>query len=443
MAYFDSLTELPNRQFFREHLQMMISLAARQKLKMGVLFLDLDGFKRINDTLGHHLGDLVLQETGERLRKSLRSSDVLIRTGTTEDGVSLARLGGDEFTVLLSTIEREEDAASVAERIRLCLSEPLTIGSHELYTTASIGIGIFPDDGETAEDLLKNADLAMYYAKRAGGNDYRYFSNSMTAAANRRLALESHLRKALERNEFDLHYQPQLNINSGQYCGVEALLRWRNKEFGEISPTEFIPLAEETGLIAGIGEWVFRKACGQTKQWRDQGLPITRISVNVSTLQLLHKGFAAQITNILAETGLEAHTLELELTESALISDEENILGILQSLKLIGVRLTIDDFGTGYSSLSRLMDFPIDGLKIDQCFTRDIENNSANSAIVAAIISMGAGIGINIIAEGVETEAQLEFLKNKHCTEVQGYFLCEPKTPTQLESFWHDLSSSN
>lgn len=435
MAYFDSLTELPNRQFFREHLQMMISFSARHKLKLGVLFLDLDGFKRINDTLGHHLGDRVLQATGERLRNSLRSSDVLIRTGTTEDGASLARLGGDEFTVLLSSIERSEDAAAVAERIRICLSEPFNIDNHELYTSTSIGISIFPEDGEDAEDLLKNADLAMYYAKRGGGNKYRYFSYTMTEVAKRRLLLEKHLRKALERNEMVLHYQPQLNLSTGTYYGVEALLRWECKELGSIAPAEFIPLAEETGLIVRIGEWVLRKACLQARSWIDKGLPIKRMAVNVSTVQLLNKSSVTRMVNILSEFDLEPNVLQMELTESSFVSDEEVIWERLQYLKEVGMTLAIDDFGTGQSSLNRLKNFPIDCIKIDQSFIKDIEQNPANAAIVAAIIDMAEGMSMTTIAEGVETNGQLTFLKNKNCDAIQGYFTSPPLSAEDLEIF--------
>jgi diguanylate cyclase (GGDEF)-like protein len=420
MAYFDSLTELPNRQFFKEHLQHMIALAQRQKLKLGVLFLDLDGFKRINDTLGHHLGDLVLQATGERLRNSIRASDALTRTGTGQDDLSIARLGGDEFTVLLSAIERNEDAATVAERIRLNLAQPLIFGDHELYTTTSIGIAIYPDDGETAEDLLKNADLAMYYAKRAGGNMYRYFTIKMSETALRRLNLENHLRKAIELDELELHYQPQLDVATGKFCGLEALIRWNCRELGRLSPAEFIPLAEETSLIVGIGEWVLREACRQAKTWRDQGVPLSRMAVNVSAIQFLHKGFSALVTTILAEIGLEPDVLELELTESVLINDEDIVLNVLRSLKKIGVQLAIDDFGTGYSSLSRLKNYPIDRLKIDQGFVQNIEQDSDNAAIVVAVIAMAEGMDMKVIAEGVETDGQLAFLTNKHCNEVQG-----------------------
>lgn len=435
MAYFDNLTKLPNRQFFREHLQHMIALADGQKLKLGVLFLDIDGFKRINETLGHRLGDRVLQATAERLRNCLRASDALIHTGKTEDGISLARLGGNEFTVLLSMMERNEDAAMVAEHMLVNLAQSLTFGDHEVYTTTSIGIAIFPDDGESAEELLKNADLAMYYAKRGGGNSYQYFSARMTAAALRRHSLENHLRKAIERGELDLHYQPQLDVATGEYCGVEALIRWNSQELGPISPAEFIPLAEDTGLIISIGEWVLRQACNQAGAWRNQATSLVRMSVNVSAMQFLHKGFCSLVAAILAETGLEPRILVLELTESALISDEDSALDVLLSLKRIGIQLAIDDFGTGYSSLSRLKNFPIDRLKIDQSFVRDIEQNSDNAAIATAVIAMASSMNMKVIAEGVETDGQLAFLKNKRCNEVQGFLLSKPLSSIQVEEF--------
>jgi diguanylate cyclase (GGDEF)-like protein len=443
MAYFDSLTELPNRQFFQEHLQYMIALASRKKHKLGVLFLDLDGFKRINDTLGHHIGDLVLQATGERLRKSLRASDVLFRTNSNEDGASLARLGGDEFTVLLSAIERNEDAAAVAERIRTSLSQPLNFNTHELYTTPSIGIAIFPEDGATEDELIKNADIAMYHAKRSGGNMYQYFSSKMTDSAVRRHNLENHLRKAIERAELDLHYQPIYSIELGQFCGVESLLRWDNHELGRISPAEFIPLAEETGLIVSIGEWVLRKACLQMNAWINQGITLSRIAVNVSAVQLLNKHFIPLVKAILAETQLDPNVLELEVTESALISDEDSIQDTLLALKSIGVQIAIDDFGTGYSSLSRLKNFPIDRLKIDQSFIRDIEQSADKGAIAIAIIAMAEGMAMKVTAEGVETKVQLDFLKNKSCDEIQGYLMSKPLPSVQIDEFFikHLMSS--
>ncbi|WP_394754465.1 EAL domain-containing protein [Crenothrix sp.] len=435
MAYFDTLTELPNRQFFREYLQHMIALAQREKKKFAVLFLDLDGFKRINDTLGHHLGDLILQETGERLRKSLRASDVLIRTGTTEEGISLARLGGDEFTVLLSSLDRSESAATVAERIRINLAEPHLFDGNEIYITSSIGIAVFPDDGGSGEELLKNADMAMYYAKRAGGNIYQYFSSKMTEAALRRLNVENHLRKAIEHDELELYYQPLLDIALNKFCGVEVLLRWVNPELGRMSPAEFIPLAEESNLIINIGEWVLRQACKQACVWRHQGLTLNRMAVNISALQLRHKSFPSKVAIILAETGLPAHLLELEITESALVSDEDEILDVLLSLKQLGVHLAIDDFGTGYSSLSRLKNFPIDRLKIDQSFIRNLEQSVNNSAIAVAIMSMADSMHMQVTCEGVETDAQLAFLQENHCNEAQGYLLCHPLPLAQVEEF--------
>jgi len=436
MAYFDSLTELPNRHFFLKHLQHMIALAQRQQLKLGVLFLDLDGFKNINDTLGHHLGDLLLQATGERLGKSIRASDTLICEGSTQDSLSLvARLGGDEFTVLLSPIERNENAATVAERIRANLAQPLILGDNELHTSTSIGITIYPDDGQTAEELLKNADLAMYYAKRDGGDGYRYFTTKMTETALRRHNLENHLRKAIEQNELQLYYQPQIDILTGRFSGVEALIRWDCQGLGRLSPAEFIPLAEETGLIVGIGEWVLREACQQAKTWQDQGIPLNRMAVNVSAIQFLHKGFSSLVATVLAETGLEPDVLELELTESVLINDEDIVLEVLQSLKKIGVQLAIDDFGTGYSSLSRLKHFPIDRLKIDQSFVSNLEQNSDNTAIIAAIIAMAVGMHMKVIAEGVGTDSQLAFLTKAGCHEAQGYLLSKPLSSAQAGEF--------
>ncbi|CAG7856416.1 putative signaling protein [biofilm metagenome] len=442
MAYYDNLTELPNRQFFYEHLQSMIALSHRQNLSLAVLFLDLDGFKRINDTLGHHVGDAVLQMTGERFHASLRSSDTMIRMGSNPEGDSLARLGGDEFTVLLSAIAHINDAAIVADRIRRCLAEVYIIGNHELYTTTSIGISVYPENGETADELLKNADLAMYYAKRAGGNTYSYFSTKMTEAASRRLNLENHLRKAIERNELDLNYQPQFDLEKNVFCGIEALLRWDNPEFGRITPDEFIPLAEETGLITTIGEWVLRKACTQARNWLDSGIPILSLAVNVSVIQLLHKDFCELLEAVLAETHFNPGFLELEVTESALVDDEGSILVVLQELKQLGVRLAIDDFGTGYSSLSRLRNYPIDYLKIDKCFMENIDQDSDNAAIVAAVISMAKGMEMEVISEGVETKNQLEFLKTKGCNKAQGYLFSYPLTLAKADEFLRDHFSA-
>jgi predicted signal transduction protein with EAL and GGDEF domain len=437
MAYFDPLTELPNRSFFQEHLQMMISLAERQQQKFGVFFLDIDGFKRINDTLGHLLGDRILQETGRRLRKSLRACDAVIRMDGTpaESGLSLARLGGDEFSVLYSMIESRDEASNGAERIRQALSKPIYVDQHELFTTISMGIAVYPDNGKTAESLLKNADMAMHYAKRDGGNNYRYFSSNMTDAAKRRLFLENSLHNAIERNELELHYQPQLNLEKGKFFGSEALLRWKHQELGWISPVEFIPLAEETGLIVDIGEWVLRQACIQAKIWQGKGLSMGYMAVNVSAVQLLYKDYPNIVAAVLAETGLPPETLELEVTESALIADETSVANSLQSLKDLGVQLAIDDFGTGYSSLSRLINFPIDRLKIDRSFIMDVEQNPAKAAIVVAIIAMAEGMKMQVVAEGVETQGQLAFLKINNCNDAQGYLMSKPLPSANIEEF--------
>ncbi len=435
IAYFDSLTGLPNRQFFREHLQMTIALAERLKLKLGLMYLDMDGLKRINDSLGHHVGDQFLKEIGERLKNSLRITDAIAWHGKTDEGSSIARLGGDEFSILLSPITRNEDAALVAERIRLILSEPYIFDNHELYASVSIGISTYPDDSNTAEGLLQNADLAMYHAKRTGGDGFRYFSKTMTDTANRRLTMETYLRKALEREEMELHYQPQFSIVTGECIGVEALLRWDCQELGRMSPIEFITLAEESGLILSLGEWVLKTATKQTKTWLDKGLAVPRISVNVSSLQFIKKDFPAIVQAILQEAGLPPEILDLELTESALEADEVDISKMLLTLKEMGISLSIDDFGTGYSSLSRLKNFPISTLKIDKNFIQDIETDSANAAIVSAVIAMGRGLDMKTIAEGVETVRQLNYLKSIGCDQVQGFLLAKPMTSADLERF--------
>jgi diguanylate cyclase len=436
MAYFDTLTDLPNRQFFNEHLLQMIAVSRRQKLKLAVLFLDLDDFKRINDSLGHQVGDLVLQETSERLRKSIRSSDMVFNNGVSQNGTTLARLGGDEFTVLLSLIETGDDAAVVAERIRFQVNQPLFLDNQELYTTTSIGIAVYPDDGDDDKTLLKNADMAMYYAKRFGGNCYNFFSAEMTKTAVRRLALEGHLRKAIERDELELYYQPQLNLESNSYRAVEVFLRWDNAELGEILPVEFIALAEDIGIIIPIGEWVLRKACAQAVEWLNNGIVLERIAVNVSVIQFLHKGFPGLIATILNDTKLPPHILELELTESTLINNEAAVFNMLQEIKKLGVQLAIDDFGMGYSSLFKLRYFPIDRLKIDQLFVRYLEQDPKNGAIASAVIALSKSLGIQVTAEGVETATQLAFLRDKYCKEAQGFLLSKPLPADNVAAFF-------
>ncbi|MDX1656185.1 MAG: EAL domain-containing protein, partial [Candidatus Competibacteraceae bacterium] len=369
MAYFDSLTGLANRRRFKEWINQGLHLAEVQDHLAAVLFLDLDDFKRINDTLGHNVGDLLLKEVADRLSASVRVSDWVVRPGDDENlAGGVARLGGDEFTVLLNHLNQIEDAGGVAQRILDALAAPMALSGHEVVVTPSIGISVFPYDGQDADMLLKHADTAMYDAKRSGKNRYRFFDQSMNDAAYRRLTLENHLRRALERNELFLNFQPQADLWNGPVVGVEALLRWHNQELGMVSPAEFIPLAEETGLIIPIGEWVLRQACHQARAWQQEGLPAIRVAVNLSARQFTQKNLVEMVAEILEETGLQPCYLELEITESLLMEDVEEGIGTMHRLKALGVKLAIDDFGTGYSSLSYLKQFPIDRLKIDQSF---------------------------------------------------------------------------
>jgi len=432
LAFIDSLTQLPNRELFKDRLDTMLKLAKRHGRQLGLLFLDLDNFKRINDTLGHCVGDLLLQAMAGRLKKSLRTSDSASRNGMDEQDESVARLGGDEFTVLLPEIQRSEDAALVAERIQASLSQPLTLGEHEVLITPSIGIAVFPQDGEDAETLLKNADTAMYFAKRQGRNLYRFYNVALNESALKRLTMESQLRKAVERNELALHYQPQLDLLRGRICGVEALLRWTNGLLGPVSPLEFIPLAEETGLIISIGTWVLRTACQQAKDWQVAGIRPERMAVNISVLQFVQPGFTELVAAILKEHDLEPAVLELEITESLLMKDPEGALHTLRTLKNLGVQLAIDDFGTGYSSLSRLKQFPLDRLKIDKAFVREVNSQPNDAAIATAVIAMADSMGLRVIAEGVENEAQLRFLESKRCDEIQGYYLSRPLSSADM-----------
>ncbi|MFZ1828362.1 MAG: EAL domain-containing protein [Candidatus Competibacteraceae bacterium] len=438
LAFIDSLTRLPNRALFKDRLGTALKLARRYNRHLALLYLDLDNFKRINDTLGHGVGDLLLQATAERLKLSVRSSDSVSRSAIDEQGESVARMGGDEFTVLLPQIDRSEDAASVAERILWSLSQPLTLGGHEVFITPSIGIAVFPQDGETPETLLKNADMAMYFAKHQGRNLYRFYDAALNETAIKRLTIESQLRKAIERSELTLHYQPQLNLVSGRICGVEALVRWTNDLLGPMPPLDFIPLAEETGLIIPIGEWVLRTACQQAKAWQKAGMGLERMAVNISVLQFVQPGFPNLVAQILEETGLEPQALELEITESLLMKDPEGALETLRTLKKLGVQLAIDDFGTGYSSLSRLKQLPLDRLKIDKAFVREVNTQPNDAAITTAVIAMAESMGLRVIAEGVENEAQLGFLKAKHCDEIQGYYFSRPLPTAEITTLFRN-----
>ena len=434
LAYFDDLTGLPNRALFKDRLSLAIDLAKRNDRKLAVLFMDLDNFKRINDTLGHTVGDLLLKTTAERLASTVRGSDAVTRDEVRGPD-SLARLGGDEFTVLLAEIRRGEDAATVAQRILTTLAEPLDLAGHEVTTTLSIGIAVFPDDGDEEETLLKNADMAMYFAKRRGRNHYEFHTREMTEAALKRLTMENQLRKALQRGELSLHFQPQMDLTTGEICGVEALLRWQSGELGNVPPLEFIPLAEETGLIIPIGEWVLREACAQARRWLDSGIPVGRMAVNISVLQFVQIGFVELVAKVLDDAGIDASHLELEITESLLMKDAHGATETLRALKKLGVHLAIDDFGTGYSSLSHLRQFPIDRLKIDKAFVCALDVEPDDAAIATAVIAMADSMNLRVIAEGVETEAQMSFLKSKRCDEIQGFLLSEPLAAEDMERY--------
>ncbi|MBV9911288.1 MAG: EAL domain-containing protein [Sinobacteraceae bacterium] len=424
LAYFDSLTGLPNRQQSQTRLLAAIEAAQAQQRTLALLYLDLDNFKRVNDTLGHAVGDELLREVARRLRDSLRydheaglSSDARLRPG------DLARLGGDEFLVLLPNLRSAADASAVAARLIQALREPVHLARNALVVTPSIGIALYPQDGADAEALLRNADLAMYYAKRKSPGTFAYYDPAMNAAALQRFMIEDRLRGALARNEFSLNYQPQFDLSSGSVSGMEALLRWTSVELGIVPPAEFIPMAEETGLILSIGEWVLRGACRQAKAWQDAGLPIARMAVNVSGRQFAWPQFPAQVAGILRETGLDPSRLELEITESVVMADESWAEKALTELKQLGISLAIDDFGTGYSSFGRLRHFAVDRLKIDRSFVTSIGDGSDDRAIAAAIIAMSRSLRINVTAEGVESFPQLMFLQEHACHDAQGLLL--------------------
>jgi len=414
LAHHDFLTNLPNRVLLNDRITQAISLAKRRGTHLAVLFLDLDNFKRINDSLGHETGDKLLQSVALRLSACVRGSD------------TVSRLGGDEFVVLVTEDKYAEDAALTADKILAALAAPHAVDKHELHVTTSIGISIYPTDGEDTETLIKNADTAMYHAKEKGRDNYQFFTREMNVRAVERQVIESHLRHALERQEFVLHYQPKVNLATGAIAGAEALLRWMHPHWGVVLPERFVPIAEDCGLIVPIGRWVLREACAQARRWEDAGLKPASIAVNVSALEFSREDFVEGVRAILSETGLEPRCLQLEITESVLMRDAGSSTAILQQLKDMGVQLAVDDFGTGYSSLSYLHLFPIDVLKIDGSFVQDIGSINGNGSIVSAVIAMGASLKQRVIAEGVEKPGQLAFLKAQRCEEGQGYFFSRP-----------------
>ena len=438
LAYFDNLTGLPNRLLFKEHLSHSLIRSLRENRFVAILFLDLDRFKYINDTLGHSIGDKLLQGVAERLLICVRKSDLVGRDEGGDLHSSVARLGGDEFTVLLTEIIKVQDVARVARRIIENISQPFNLDGHEVIVTTSIGISLYPDDGSDVITLIKNADTAMYHAKDQGRNNFQFYKQSMNATAYERLVLENHLRKALEREEFLLNYQPQFDILTDEIIGVEALVRWRHPELGLVSPGEFIPLAEETGLIIQIDEWVLKTACMQNKAWQVAGLPSITIAVNLSGQHFIRKNLLETVERTLKETGLDPRYLELELTESVLMKNAKETVSTLKSLKEMGLYISIDDFGTGYSSLSYLKRFPLDTMKIDRSFVQEITTDSDSAAITTAIIAMAHSLKLRVIAEGVETEEQLSFLRDHGCQALQGFLYSRPLPADDFVRFFQE-----
>jgi diguanylate cyclase (GGDEF)-like protein/PAS domain S-box-containing protein len=419
-ANHDSLTGLPNRNLLNDRLNHGLAYEDRHRELLAVMLIDLDNFKVINDTMGHSSGDLLLLEVAKRLQKCVRQYD------------TVARLGGDEFVLLLTDVEHIQSLAKISDKILVLFKEPFLIAGHEIFVTASVGIATYPTDGVTADTLLKNADTAMYHAKELGRNGYQFFAEEMNVKVHERLTMETRLRKALERQEFFLLYQPRVDVASGAIAGTEALLRWKPEGEEVIKPNDFIPLLEETGLIVQVGEWVLRAVCLQGMAWLAAGVPPLIISVNVSARQFHQKNLPEKIDEILRETGFPARLLEIELTESIIIQDVEETILKLDRLKEMGVRLSIDDFGTGYSSLSYLKRFPIDILKIDRSFVSGLTTDPDDATIVSTIIAMAHNLKMNVVAEGVETSRQLQFVDQQGCEEVQGFFFSQPIAPDCL-----------
>jgi diguanylate cyclase (GGDEF)-like protein len=427
LAYFDTLTGLPNREQSHTRLKGALQTARELARTLAVLYLDLDNFKRVNDTLGHAAGDELLCVVANRLRASLRYSDFGIKDSSSSARPGdIARLGGDEFMVLLPNLRSSADAGVVAERLIDALREPVQLAQNTLVITPSVGIAVYPQDGSDAETLLRNADLAMYFAKRKTPGSCAFFDVSMNARALQRFTIEDRLRGALERNEFYLQYQPQFDVRTGSISGLEALLRWTNPDLGAVSPAEFIPVAEETGLILGIGTWALRNACRQAVAWHTEGLPVGRMAVNVSGRQFARAEFPREVAAILKETGLNPSMLELEITESVVMADEAWAEKAINQLKQLGISLAIDDFGTGYSSFGRLRHFAVDRLKIDRSFVTSIAEGNDDRAIAAAIIAMSRSMRISVTAEGVENFPQLTFLQEQQCQDAQGFLLSRP-----------------
>ena len=424
MAQHDFLTGLPNRMLLQDRLVQAITQAEREQRKVAVMFLDLDRFKAVNDSMGHLIGDMLLQQVANRIRRVSRAGD------------TVCRQGGDEFVIMLPELDSVDDLATIAGKLLESVAGAYQVGGQDIEVTTSIGISVFPEDGSDGSALLQHADTAMYHAKEKGRNNYQFFTSEMNRRALERVTIERRLRRALERDEFQLYYQPQVDLVSGDIVGVEALLRWNNPESGMVPPGQFIPVAEENGMIVPIGEWVLREACRQNSEWRRQGLPPLTMAVNVSAVQLRQKNFHEAVVDALRQGGLDASGLELEITETAVMQDAEAAIRLLHELKDIGVKLAMDDFGTGYSSLGYLKRLPIDKLKIDQSFVRDMTDDPDDAAIVSTIINMARNLKLKPIAEGVETDRQLAFLRQYACDEVQGYYFSKPLPAAEFAEFF-------
>jgi diguanylate cyclase (GGDEF)-like protein/PAS domain S-box-containing protein len=433
MATHDALTGLPNRLMFSRLLDHAIQAARRYKRQFAVLFIDLDRFKIINDSMGHDAGDQLLQEIATRFKQSLRAVDVVGRLEVDNVG----RLGGDEFIILIEEVSEMSQVATVAHKILTAAIKPIVILGEECRVTASIGISIYPQDGEDEQSLMKNADIAMYFAKEEGKNNYQFYSKDLQSKSIERLSIETNMRLALERKEFSLQYQAKLDIKTGMITGVEALLRWQNPFLGSITPTQFIPVAEETGLIVPIGRWVMKTACAQNIAWQRQGLPPVCVAVNLSLRQLTDDNLLEDIKDALKDSGMAPNLLELEITESMIMHNPARLIAVLINIKKMGVRLALDDFGTGYSSLAHIKHFPIDTLKVDRSFIRNLQQDSEDRAITKAIIAMGKTLSLTVVAEGVETQEQEDFLREHICDEMQGFYFSKPIEPDQFGDLLH------
>lgn len=444
LTEYDLLTGLPSRARFITRLREAVHEATTNGHKLAVLHVDLDNFRRVNDTLGLVAGDELLRLVARQVRESLRRDDVVTRTRRRSDVTDdVARIGGDQFMVLLHSVSDAKDAAAVAERLTKPLIASTPLAGRSLSVTASVGVAVLPTDSADDDALLRHASIAMTSARRRGPGHFAFYDESMQAGAQTRLRLEGQLQTALEKHEFSLAYQPQFDLSTGKISGIEALLRWNNPELGPVGPDEFIPVAEEIGAILPIGEWVLRTACRQAKAWQDADLPCTRIGVNVSCLQFTQPNFVALVADVLKETGIQPQTLELEITESLLMKNEEWTGQLLRELRALGVSVAIDDFGIGYSSLGRLNDFPVNRLKIDRSFVQGVDNLGRPAALVAAILSMAKALGLDVVAEGVEDFNQLLHLQDQHCNEVQGYLLSKPLPAAQVTELLERLANSD